>query len=52
MKIRSKLHRTTQCRYTECKAKINPSNAATNFTNPVLSVKIAVEREKASGLEM
>lgn len=43
MKIRSKLHKTTQCPYSECRAKINPSNAATNFTTPALSVKIAVE---------
>lgn len=30
------------CPYGTCRASVNPSNAATNFTNPALSVKIAV----------
>lgn len=37
-------HGQVQCPNSACKAKINPSNAATNFANPVLSAKIAVEK--------
>lgn len=38
-------HQSLKCPHGTCKAKINPSNAATNFANPALSVKVSVDRE-------